>query len=637
MQLRSWLFGLKPTPPHKRNKRRPPNSLWQKRTGVQLLLETLDERSLPSFMAPVNYAAGTTPHAIATGDFNADGKLDLAVANLADSTISVSLGNGDGTFQPAQNFSTGSGPHSIAVGDFNGDGKLDVVTANSYDMSVLLGNGDGAFQPASDFAIGSDNPLSVAVGDFNGDGMLDLGVASNLYVFDGWGYYGSYYHYEGHASVLLGNGDGTFGTPDTTLLNASWPEAVTLTDVNGDGQLDMVTANWDYGTVSVLSGDGKGNLQGPTDFYAGYSPASIAAGDVNGDGHVDLVTANFYGGNVSVLSGDGAGGFGAAQNYTAGLNPAGVAVGDFNHDNHPDIVTANFGDNSVTTLLSKGDGSFSLPLKSASGAGPGAIAAGDFNGDGWSDAATANYWGNNSSVLVNDKAWPPADAPSVSINNVSLAEGNTGSTNANFSVSLSAAYSQPITVHYSTADGTATAGSDYTAASGDITFAPGETSKTISIAVLGDRVAEPNESFSVNLSTNDAFIQNGQGIGTILDDEPRISISDVSKKEGNSGTTQFIFTVTLSSAYDQAVTVNYATADGSATVADHDYQAKSGTITFAAGQTTQTITILVNGDKKKESNEWFAVNLSNASSNALLSDSQGIGWILDDDSGHGKH
>ena len=636
MQLRSWLFGLKPTPPHKRNKRRQPNGPRRKLTGVQLSLETLDDRSLPSFMAPVSHATSSAPAAVATGDFNSDGKLDLAAVIPGGPSVSVSLGNGDGTFQAAQNFSIGASPSSIAVGDFNGDGKLDLVTANAYDMSVLLGNGDGTFQPATSLAIGSDNPLSVAVGDFNGDGKLDLGVTSHLYVFDGYGYYGNYFHYEGHASVLLGNGDGTFAAPNTTLLSDGDPDALALTDMNGDGHLDMATANWDYSSVSVLLGDGAGNLQTPTDFSVSSSPSAIAAGDLNGDGHADLVTANLYGNDVSVLLGDGNGGISSNQTYATGNGPGELALGDFNHDGHADIVTANNYDNAVSTLLGKGDGAFSPPLKSAAGASPWAIAAGDFNGDGWLDAVTTTS-GSNVSILINDKAWPPGDAPSVSINNVSLTEGNTGSTNANFTVSLSAAYSQSITVHYSTADGTATAGSDYTAASGDITFAPGETSKTISIAVLGDRLAEPNENFSVNLSTNDAFIQDGQGIGTILDDEPRISISDVSKYEGNSGTTQFVFTVTLSSAYDQAVTVNYATADGTATVANHDYQAQSGTITFAPGQTTQTITILVNGDTRKESNEWFAVNLSSPSTNALLSDSQGIGWILNDDSGHGKH
>jgi len=142
-----------------------------------------------------------------------------------------------------------------------------------------------------------------------------------------------------------------------------------------------------------------------------------------------------------------------------------------------------------------------------------------------------------------------------------------------------------VTVNYATADGTATAGSDYQSMSGTLTFAPGETSKTITVQVIGDRLAEPNETFTVNLrNPTNANIGNGQGVGTILDDEPRISISDVSKKEGRTGqTTLFTFTVTLSAAYDQPVTMLFRTVDGTATTSDHDYVAQTGTLTFNPG------------------------------------------------------
>src|SRR5262249_51997080 len=144
--------------------------------------------------------------------------------------------------------------------------------------------------------------------------------------------------------------------------------------------------------------------------------------------------------------------------------------------------------------------------------------------------------------------------------------GNVGPSTALFTVQLSAASSEPVTVRYATADGTATAGSDYQAASGTLTFAAGETSKTIAVLVNGDRLAEPNETFSVNLtSPNNATIADGHGLGTIVDDEPRVSISDVMMKEGNSGLTAFAFRASLSVAYDVPVTVDYATAGGTAT------------------------------------------------------------------------
>jgi hypothetical protein len=593
---------------------------------------------VPSFLGPVNYAAGGSPYAVVAADFNHDTIPDLAIANYGSSSVSVLLGNGNGTFQAALDSPTGFLPVSLAVGDFDGDTNLDIVTANNGDVSVLLGNGNGTFQAPSSINLGS-SPDSVAVGDFNHDGTLDLGVTTNLYVFDGYGYWGNYYHYEGYANVLIGNGDGTFSAGDSEFLGSPYFQrwSAAAADLNGDGVDDLAVANDNFGTVGVLLNDGSGNLGAPVSYSEGNYVLNLAAGDVDGDGDKDLVTANYYGQSVSVLLNNGSGVFGAAQSYVTGGGPVSVVLADFNHDTHPDIATANSYTNDVSVILGRGDGTFSPALHAAAGSNVTGVAAGDFNGDGWADVATANYYGGNASVLINDHAWPPADAPSVSIDDVSVTEGNSGTLNMTFTVKLSAAYSKAITVHYSTADGSATAGSDYSAASLDLVFNPTETSKTITIAIIGDRVAEATENLFVNLTTNDAFIADGQGVGTIVDNEPRISINSVPKAEGNGkGTTLFVFTVTLSVAYDQPVTVNFATADGTAKVSDHDYQAKSGTLTFAPGETTKTISIAVYGDKKNEGNEYFAVNLSGASSNALLVDATGIGTILNDDK-HGRH
>src|SRR5439155_547588 len=145
--------------------------------------------------------------------------------------------------------------------------------------------------------------------------------------------------------------------------------------------------------------------------------------------------------------------------------------------------------------------------------------------------------GQGVGAILDDEPPPP----SVSINDVSVTEGNTGTTSATFTLSLSAASTQDVTVHYQTADGTATAGSDYTAALGDVTIPAGQTSPAVTIAVLGDRLPEPNETFAVNLSSpTNGLISDSQGIGTIIDNEPRISINNVTKKEGNGTTTQFI-------------------------------------------------------------------------------------------------
>ena len=201
-----------------------------------------------------------------------------------------------------------------------------------------------------------------------------------------------------------------------------------------------------------------------------------------------------------------------------------------------------------------------------------------------------------------------------------------------FTVTLSAASDVPVTVSYTTAPGSATAGSDFTPVSGTLTFAPGETTKTVLVQTVDDTIAEPTETFTLNLSnpTGGAIIINGQGVATILDNDRSLSINDVTKDEGKTGTTTFTFTVTLSAAYDVPVTVNFATANGTATTSDNDYVAKSGTLTFAAGQTTKTIAITVKGDKKKEADEAFFVNLSGAT-NAVILDGQGLGTILNDD------
>src|SRR5262249_14658686 len=153
---------------------------------------------------------------------------------------------------------------------------------------------------------------------------------------------------------------------------------------------------------------------------------------------------------------------------------------------------------------------------------------------------------------------------------------------------------------YATAAGTATSGVDYVAASSTVSFAPGETTKTITVQVIGDRLPEPNETFVVNLSSpTNATIPDDQRLGTIADDEPAIIISDVTKAEGKKGKSiLFTFTVTLSVAYDQPVTLSYRTADGTARTSDKDYVARTGTLTFAPGETTKTITIVVNGDSK---------------------------------------
>ncbi len=232
-----------------------------------------------------------------------------------------------------------------------------------------------------------------------------------------------------------------------------------------------------------------------------------------------------------------------------------------------------------------------------------------------------------------DMTEPPPPSSMLSIGDATVTEGNSGTRTATFTVTRSGDTSAGVSVGYATANGTALAGADYQAASGTLTFSPGETSRTITVTLNGDRLAEPNETFVVNLGTpTTGGVADGQGAGTILDDEPRISISDVTMSEGGTGaTTLFTFTVTLSVAYDQAVTMSFRTVNGTATTSNKDYVARTGTLTFLPGETTKTITIEVKGDSKKEADEYFYLDLSGNSSNSLFTKNRGIGTILNDD------
>jgi hypothetical protein len=506
-----------------------------------------------------------------------------------------------------------------------------------------MGNGDGTFQPAQMISQSGSNPRAVAVGDLNGDGRADL-VVTGYHPANGGEDWAAF----GFVEVLLGNGDGTFASSWMDWYVGTDPASVALADLNGDGRLDVVTGEasaggfaWEPGVAYALLGNGDGTLGPAAGFATGSAPMAVAVADFNADRRPDLATANMDG-TVSILVGKGDGTFQAARNFNSGASGASLAVADFNGDGKLDLAMPYAGGSDgdwVSVLLGNGDGTVGPATRYATGFSPAAVAAADFNGDSFADLATANT-SATASVLLNDATWPPAGAPTIRIDYgpVSVTEGNTGTRPITFTVRLSGPFGQPVSVWYETADGKswqgpATAGADYQAASGTLTFGPGETSKTITVLVNGDRLGEVDEIFFVNLTgAVNGYITGSQGQGTIWDDEPRVFVSDVTMAEGQRGqTTLFTFTVALSVAYDQPVTVSYSTANGSAKANLGDYVARSGTLTFAPGETIKTITIEVKGDSKREANETFYLDLFDLSSNALFTKNRGLGTILNDD------
>jgi hypothetical protein len=320
------------------------------------------------------------------------GILDIVTSNAYDGTVSVLIGNGDGTFQTPVTRPVGIGPAMVAVGDINGDGFPDIVTANfafydfatrkevygNNDVSVLVGTGSGGFTAASGspVSLGANaKPFAVAVADMNGDGFGDIVV----------GNYGT-----STVTVLKSNGNGTF-TAETpvALPTGAGPSYVVTGDFNRDGKTDVITSNFGTGTITVLVGDGTGGLTQKQTITVGAGPETIALGDINGDGITDLVVTNYNSTNVSVLLGNGDGTFRAAPTPTVSLGGAafGVTLGDINGDGKADMVVADFGNSTVSVFLGDGSGGFTAdgsPIQVGNLASFAAysVSLADVNGDG---------------------------------------------------------------------------------------------------------------------------------------------------------------------------------------------------------------------------------------------------------------
>jgi phospholipase C len=335
--------------------------------------------------------AGANPTLLASGDFNGDGNLDLAVTNGRTHTIDILLGDGEGTFSNGASFSVGNGPASqpisIAVGDFNGDGHLDLVVGVGPDSTfqVFLGDGTGNSFSALSPVISVVSPKSLAVTDLNLDGFPDLVVANGM---------------DNTVSPFLGRGNGTFwrqSTPAATALSS--PVQVLVSDFNRDGNPDVMIVNSKNNTLTILPGRGTGGFSKAVTLSLASAPSAVATADFNGDGIMDIAVASRAASTVTVYFGNGDYTFQAGALYATGTGPNSVAVGDVNGDGILDLVTAN-SSGSVSVLLGIAGGTFGAHTDIATAAGSQSIVIGDFNNNGKLDIATANATANTVSILT---------------------------------------------------------------------------------------------------------------------------------------------------------------------------------------------------------------------------------------------
>ena len=584
---------------------------------------------------------------LVAADFNNDGKKDFAIIgpgfapSQGVSRVEVALGDGNGSFtrKSVSIFGFATQLSGITTADFNNDGKFDLAVTQSQNgtVTILLNDGTGGF-PTDGFSAPSifvgAQPSSIKAGDFNNDNKSDLVVitpGSNTF------------------AVLVGNGSGGFTNVASSTLQgtSSFVDDVDIGDFDGDGKSDLAIVRSGASVVDVRRGDGTGLFFSFAVAPVQGIPVSVVVRDFSGDGKPDIAVSNtlfespLRQSSVTVFINNGGAGFNPGTTYPT--DAAGVlGIGDFNSDNKPDLIVSSgalfIGSNmeGLDVLTNKGDGSFNPRLSTLAGPASDQLAVADFNNDGKDDVLITQTNGSVGLLLNNFTT----SQPCLSINDVSITEGDTGTTNATFTVTLSAASAQTVRVNYFassafffTIGAGATKGVDYENVPGTLTFLPGETTQTLSIPVKGDISDEPDQFFFVTLSTPiNAAISDGRGVATIVDnDAPAvITINDVSVAEGTQVQSTAIFTVSLSAPSEKPVSLQFALEAGTATP-NVDYPNFSGTVDFTfGGGVSRTITIPIAQDNMFEPDETFFVNLNNAV-NATIGDGQGQGTITNDD------
>ncbi len=377
-----------------------------------------DAFAQPTFSAKTDFTTGSGPWAVAAGDLNGDGKPDMVIANYNASTLSVFLnttpaGNAAPTFSAKTDFTTGSGPTSVTIGDFNGDGKPDMAVTNSSANSVSVflntttpGASTPTFSAKTDFTTVSQ-PWIVLIGDFNGDGKPDMAAANSG---------------TNSVSVYLNTTTPGASTPtfsaktDFTTGSSSVSYGVSIGDLNGDGKPDMAASNYVANSVSVFlntttPGASTPTFTAKTDFTTGTSPSGASIGDLNGDGKPDLATTNENSTSVSVLlnttpTGNATPTFSSKTDFIAGTIPSVVSIYDINDDGKPDMAVANSNSTSVSVFLNTTTPGATTPTFTAktdftTGTTTTSVSICDLNGDGKPDMAATNYSSTNVSVFFN--------------------------------------------------------------------------------------------------------------------------------------------------------------------------------------------------------------------------------------------
>ncbi len=386
-------------------------------------------------------AAGGDLVAEAVGDFNQDGIPDVAVLWTNSSTgglsVTIFTGKGDGTFTAGTSISTGisdaTGPYMI-TGDFNGDGKTDLAiltmgsTSFTNSVTILLSNGDGTFAaPQTSAAFNQPNSGgdvyfgSMTAADFNGDGKLDLAIVGDCVASCG-------------VTILLGNGDGTFGA-GTTLASTQAFGQIATGDFNGDGIPDLIATNYfeDNSSPTIFLGKGDGTFTAAAaSFTLDYFPTSIVVGDFNGDGVLDLAFSDLSGVEIALGNGDGTFNETAASPISVPSELYSVIAGDFNQDGKVDLAGVDNYNDRIVLLIGAGDGTFTVtpttPVVSQDFLGPFAIAAADFNEDGAPDLAMLTKNTVTASILINE----PTETATASVTGIAPVGAGTHNVEASY-------------------------------------------------------------------------------------------------------------------------------------------------------------------------------------------------------------